>query len=186
MSSSILHSLKFLLQDFDTPQISTNLDVVLSKLPFDWPEAQYLFLPEALTPGTTPGATYGTAFAALIAPQSRGNVSISSSKMSDPPLINPNWLTNQVDKDILVAGFKRVREFVSSDAMSPIIIGDEFFPGTSIQTDDEILAYVEQVFISICHAHATNQMGKSNDKHAVVDSTGTVIGVKNCKSYPCR
>lgn len=157
------------------------IDVVLSQLPSDWPEAEYLFLPEALvSDGTVAGAAYGTALAALVAPQSRGNVTISSADMSDPPLINPNWLTAQADKDILLAAFKRVREFISSSAMSSIIIGDEVLPGPSVQTDDEIMEYIQEIFIAISHASATNHMGNSSNPLAVVDSTGKVYGVKNC------
>ena len=100
--------------------------------------------------------------------------------MSDPPLINPNWLTAQSDKDILIAGFKRVREFISTSAMSPVIIGQEVFPGPSVQTDAEILAYIEEIFVSISHAHATNQMGTSSNDLAVVDTKGRVYGVNKC------
>jgi choline dehydrogenase len=158
------------------------MDIVLSQLPSDWPEAEYLFLPEALvSEGTVAGDAYGTALAALVAPQSRGNVSISSANMSDAPLINPNWLTAQADKDILLAAFKRVREFISSSAMSSIIIGAEVLPGASVQTDDEIMEYIQEVFIAISHASATNHMGNSSNPLAVVDTTGKVYGVENCK-----
>ncbi|KKK20301.1 hypothetical protein ARAM_002426 [Aspergillus rambellii] len=154
---------------------------VLSKLPSDWPEAEYLFLPAALFGDTVEGAAYGTALAALVAPQSRGNVTIASSKMSVAPLINPNWFTAQADKDVLLAAFKRVREFFASDAMSSILIGDEFLPGPSVQTDDEILEYIVEGFYAISHASATNHMGKSSNPMAVVDSKGKVFGVKSLR-----
>ena len=156
--------------------------LALAAFPSDWPEIEYLVLPSAVTPGTKPGATYATLFPALQAPRSLGTVSISSSKMSDPPVINPNWLTAQSDLDILVAAFKRVRQMAASPAMAGVIVGDEFLPGPSIQTDEQILFYFTLAGTSISHAHATNRMGKSSDPAAVVGCTGKVYGVKNCES----
>lgn len=154
-------------------------DVVLSQLPDDWPEMAYLILPAAVTANTTVGDSYATIFVLLVAPQSRGNISIVSSQMSDAPLINPNSLTTQPDKDLLVAGFKRLRQFVTSEAMADVIIGEEFFPGPSVQTDSQILEYIQEAYVSISHAHATCQMGQASDPLAVVDSSARVYGVQN-------
>ncbi|KAK8115349.1 choline dehydrogenase, partial [Apiospora kogelbergensis] len=151
----------------------------LSALPDDWPEIQYLVFPAAFTPGTQAGASYASLIPALQAPQSTGNVTISSARMSDPPVINPNWLTAQADLDVLVAGFKRMRQLVASKAMAGVTVGEEFLPGPSVQTDDQILAFVKAAGQSMCHAHATNAMGKASDANAVVDSSGKVYGVKN-------
>lgn len=52
---------------------------------------------------------YGTIFTALVAPLSRGNVTIKSSDTSDLPIINPNWLSHPADAEVAVAGFKRAR-----------------------------------------------------------------------------
>jgi len=119
-----------------------------------------------------------------MAPQSRGNISIVSSRMSDAPLINPNWLTTPADKDLMVAAFKRARQIVTSKAITSVIIGDEFFPGLSVQTDAQILDYIQENFESISHAHATCQMGNASDPLAVVDSSGRVYGVNNRESCP--
>lgn len=150
-------------------------------MPDDWPEIQYLVFPAAFTPGTQAGASYASLIPALQAPQSTGNVTISSARMSDPPVINPNWLTAQADLDVLVAGFKRMRQLVASKAMAGVTVGEEFLPGPSVQTDDQILAFVRAAGQSMCHAHATNAMGKASDANAVVGSSGKVYGVKNRK-----
>ncbi|KAI0015262.1 glucose-methanol-choline oxidoreductase [Xylariomycetidae sp. FL0641] len=150
---------------------------ILDALPEDWPEVEYLVLPAPVTPGTVAGAAYGTVFAALQAPQSLGNVTIASDKMSDAPVINPNWLTAQADLDIMVAAFKRVRQMAASKSMANVIVGDEFLPGPAVQTDEDILAYFQLAGTSISHGHATNAMGKATDSNAVVGPTGKVYGV---------
>lgn len=155
----------------------------MSTLPSDWPHTQYLILPGALAGTPAPGVTYASIMPTLIAPQSRGNVSISSSKMSDPPLINPNWLATDADQQITIAAVKRAREFMTSKVMSGVIIGEELSPGPSVQTDAELLAYIREIFIYMCHAHSTNQMGKSSNPLAVVDTTGKVFGVNNCEFF---
>ncbi|KAH6660299.1 glucose-methanol-choline oxidoreductase [Truncatella angustata] len=153
----------------------------LAALPADWPEVEYLVVPSAVSGGTKAGAAYATIFTALQAPQSLGSVSIASAKMSDPPVINPNWLTAQADLDVLVAGFRRVRQMTASKAMADVIIGDEFLPGPTFQTDEQILAYFKLAGTALSHAFATNSMGKASDPKAVVGSTGKVYGVKRLR-----
>ncbi|RYP44791.1 hypothetical protein DL768_008782 [Monosporascus sp. mg162] len=160
---------------------SSQTKTILDALPADWPDVEYLVLPVPVSDGAIPGAAYGTLFAALQAPQSLGNVTIVSAKMADAPVINPNWLTAQADLDVLVAAFKRMRQIVASSAMAGVILGEEFLPGPTFQTDEQILAYTRLAGTSISHAHSTNAMGKVADPKAVVGSTGKVYGVKNLR-----
>lgn len=129
----------------------------------------------------TDGFNYATVSTALVAPSSRGNIDIISDNMEDPPLINPNWLSDPADQEVMIAGFKRVRQLFQSTAMQPILIGPEFFPGEQVKTDDEILALIRQATSTVFHAAATCAMGPSNDTNAVVDSKARVIGVKSLR-----
>ena len=159
------------------------LIAVLSALPADWPEVIYEVLPSGISANeSAPGANYATILATLLAPQSKGNVSISSSNMNDAPLINPNLFTAQSDVDVMIAAFKRARQALESKAMAPVLIGPEIVPGPSVQTDEEIVAYLKESISPFSHAFATNQMGKASDPNAVVDSHGKVFGVKNRKN----
>ncbi|KAL1962130.1 hypothetical protein VTN77DRAFT_534 [Rasamsonia byssochlamydoides] len=160
----------------------------LAELPEDWPEIEYLVLPSYVgnleSPDDTApldGSNYATFCAALVAPASRGNVSIASSRMSDPPLINPNWLTAPSDLELLTAAFKRVRQAFTSSVLANVTIGDEFFPGASVQTDEQILRQLKAGFSPLFHASATCQMGKPDNELAVVDSHARVYGVKNLR-----
>ncbi|KAL1866892.1 hypothetical protein Daus18300_006595 [Diaporthe australafricana] len=160
----------------------------LAALPGDWPEMQYLTLPNYVgdfssAASATPadGYMYATLLATLIAPSSRGNISISSPRMADPPLVNPNWMTTQRDVELVVAGFKRLRQILEAPVMANVTIGPEYYPGSSVQTDDEIHRQVQESFNTMYHAASSCRMGKPSDPFAVVDNHARVYGVKNLR-----
>lgn len=134
-----------------------------------------------ITGAPNDGYNYASTIIALVAPLSRGNISISSSNMADQPLINPNWLTDPADVQVALAGYKRVRQLFATKALAPVLIGPEYFPGPSAQTDAELLQIIRQSLNTVFHAAATCAMGKTSDPKAVVDSKARVIGVKNLR-----
>lgn len=160
----------------------------LKSLPSDWPEIEFLFLDgwsglqrDFLTGAPRDGKLYGSASAALIAPFSRGNVTIASNDTADNPIVSPNYLLDPRDQEVAIAAFKRVRDIYATQAMSPILIGSESFPGANITTDAQILAGIRQSALTVYHTASTNAMGKVSDPNAVVDSEAKVIGVKNLR-----
>lgn len=116
-----------------------------------------------------------------MAPTSRGNVTIKSSDTSDLPIINPNWLATESDQQVVIAMFRRIRAAFQSTAMNPIIIGEEYYPGTTIQTDDEILEFIKNNVMTLWHPAGTCKMGTQNDPQAVIDSKGRVFGVSGLR-----
>ncbi|KAG8526149.1 uncharacterized protein KY384_000142 [Bacidia gigantensis] len=170
----------------------------LSQFPDDWPELEYLAigayfgLQENFVTGAPHDTNqYVTLAAALVAPLSRGNVSISSPDTADQPLINPNWLTHPTDQAVAIAAYKRARAAFATPVMQEIVIGDEAFPGKTVggggvpgvggESDEEILETVRRSFGAVFHASATNKMGKESDKMAVVDSRCRVMGVRGLR-----
>ena len=158
----------------------------LAKLPNDWPEIGYIpvdtytgYNDRPATAILNDGNNYGTIVNVLVAPQSRGNVTIASPDTSDPPIINPNWLTDPTDAEVVVAAFKRTRQVWNH--LEEITIGPEKLPGPTVQTDEEILAYIRQDFSQLYHAAATCAMGQEGESGAVVDSRGRVFGVKGLR-----
>lgn len=161
----------------------------LDSVPEDWPEMQYLTLPtyagdfQSISAGSPDdGYMYATIFATLLSQSSVGNISISSSSMSDQPLINPNWMTSQRDIDLVIGGFKRLRQIFEAPSMANVTIGPEYYPGASVQSDDEIHSQIQQSFNTMYHAAASCKMGVASDPEAVVDNHGRVYGVSNCES----
>ncbi|KAH7313939.1 glucose-methanol-choline oxidoreductase [Stachybotrys elegans] len=157
----------------------------LSRLPDDWPEISFSVYPNGIPRDIgephIPGANYATLLATIIAPQSRGSISINSTRMADPPLIDLNIFTAQADQEILLAAFKRGRQALQSSAMAPVLIGDEVLPGLGVQSDEDIHEYIIHALNPLFHAFASNKMGRRSDPTAVVDTHGRVIGVKNLR-----
>ena len=153
----------------------------------DWPDIEFLFLDawsgfsRDLIFGTPrDGKNYASSIAGIVAPFSRGNVTIGSNNTADNPIVSPNWLLDPRDQEVAIAAFKRVRSVFTTNAMKPVIIGGEAFPGGN-KTDAEILTIIQQSCSTIYHAAATCAMGKSIDPMAVVDSQARVIGVSGLR-----
>ena len=160
----------------------------LSSFPDDWPELEYL--PASAFAGNQSnygaispqdGHNYASMGVALVAPLSRGNISISSSSMTDPPLINPNWLSHPVDKELAVAGFRRSREFLATLSKHGVLLGGETYPGPSVQTDEQILEWIHSAVAPVWHAAGTCKMGRPSDRLAVIDSQARVYGVNGLR-----
>ncbi|KAL2166076.1 hypothetical protein VTG60DRAFT_3310 [Thermothelomyces hinnuleus] len=161
-------------------RLSSETKKALANYPADWPDVEYLVLPSSAgTNAPTPGANYVTVLAVLQAPQSRGSVSIASASMFDKPIINPKWLTARADQEVLVAGLRRGRQVF--EAIKNITVGPEFWPGPSVETDQQILEAIRSNLFDMSHATSTCRMGTSSDKTAVVDSHGKVFGVRNLR-----
>lgn len=153
----------------------------LAAFPADWPEAEYEVASVITSdiPGDYSG--YGTFVVINVAPLSRGTVTIDSSSMEDPPIINPNWNTAQTDKEVFLQAVKRARQILSSAALAPIRLGTEYTPGDGVQTDAELEEYIQNNLFMNWHAACTCKMGMVNDAMAVVDSRARVIGVNNLR-----
>lgn len=183
-------SIKGMFVEYPGRKYPTDMSTLeLATLPKDWPELQFFPLPSYIGdfdwPGTQDpqdGRMYATILATLIAPMSRGNISIKSSSMQDSPLINPNWLTSQTDIDIAIAGFRRLRQIYATPALREITDYQEEYPGFHVQSDKEVHQAIKKSFQSMYHPSSTCKMGKGDDPSAVVDSQGRVIGIKNRES----
>lgn len=149
----------------------------LRALPGDLPEIEYL----TATAVAPDGSSLGILSGALAQPLSRGNVTISSSDVSDQPVINLGWYTDEKDADmqLAVAAVRRVRQ--AFFIVSNITIGPELSPGPTVQSDGEISTYIRNTTIPLYHAGATCAMGRSNDTRAVVDSRARVRGVQGLR-----
>lgn len=154
----------------------------LASVPSDWP--QLSFVAGAWSDG--PGRTRGSLAAYLPHVFSRGNVTIASASVDDPPRINLNWLSDPADMELAVAGVKRLRDAWGSPfANTPgFKTGPEAAPGEGVQTDEEIRAWIRANVGQIWHPVSTAAMGREKDVasgRAVVDSRGRVFGVQGLR-----
>ena len=166
--------------------LSNATQAALATFPSDWPETELLigngfagYNTNYTAANPNDGYHYATISSALMAPLSKGNVSIISADAADPPVINPNWLTHPADIEYAIAAFKRTRQIWHG--MSGVTIGPEYFPGANVTTDEQILAYIRAALVTIWHASATCAMGKLEDPMAVIDSRARVFGVSGLR-----
>ena len=68
------------------------------------------------------------------------------------------------------------REIFGQQAFKPFA-GKEIQPGAEVQSDDELDAFIAEHAESAYHPCGTCRMGRADDKDAVVDPQGRVIGV---------
>lgn len=170
--------------------ISSDTAAILdSNFPSDWPEIEYLSAPgyvgsfsDLLTTQPKDGYQYATILGALVAPMSKGTVTLASADTKDLPLIDPKWLTDPTDQAVAVAAFKRLRQAFGSSAMKPVLADTkEYFPGSSVSTDAQILQNIRDTVMTVWHASCTCRMGKADDPTAVVDKDARVIGVNGVR-----
>ncbi|KAF6227868.1 hypothetical protein HO133_007596 [Letharia lupina] len=154
--------------------------------PADWPDLEFLPASGVLgyqrnyaTEDPEDGYNYATVATALVSPLSRGNVTINSTSMADPPLINPNYLSHPGDVEVAIAAFKRQRQVWAN--VSKITVGPEKIPGMSVQTDAEILEFIKEALAPVWHAAATCKMGPKSDSKAVVGHDMKVHGIQRLR-----
>lgn len=147
----------------------------------DWPDIELLFYDGDLVSAPKDVRNYVSSLVGVVAPFSRGNVTINSTDTSDNPIVSPNWLLDPRDQEVAVAGFKRTREIFGTDAIKPILSGPEAFPRANVTEDQDILASIKQSASSIDHAAYTYAMGRPTDPNAVVDSRARVIGAQGLR-----
>ena len=162
---------------------------VLNQFPASWPEIEYLSAPgyigdfsNLFTTQPKDGFQYASILGAIVAPLSRGSVTINSASVDQLPSIDPGWLTDPTDQSVAIAIYKRARQAFATDAMKRGLADTrEYFPGPGVQTDAQILNTIRDTLMTVWHASCTCKMGRTDDPDAVVDSKAKVIGVKGLR-----
>jgi choline dehydrogenase len=108
-----------------------------------------------------------TATVCNLRPRSRGHIRARSADPLQAPAIQPNYLSDPVDRDVAVEAMKLVRRIVlESRAFAPHH-PEEFRPGPQVQTDEELAHAAGDIGTTIFHPVGTCRMG--TDDGAVVD-----------------
>lgn len=139
------------------------------------PDLEIAFTPAAFRNPGVHGFTLGSV---LLAPKSRGRLILKNNDPQTPPLIQPEYLTETEDLEILVAGVKLARSLARTSAFDEYR-GTEVAPGPLVQSDQEIAAFVRKMATTVYHPAGTCKMG--NDSMAVVDSALRVHGIEGLR-----
>jgi choline dehydrogenase len=129
----------------------------LADFPSDWPEIEILAFGNAPTPANASTEdNFMLIGACLLATTSYGNVTINSTDTNDRPVVNPRFLTSIADQEVAVEAFKRMRQL--GNAMDIIIA--ETSPGDAVQSDAQILEFIQSTASLTYHAAATCKLAK--------------------------
>jgi len=130
-------------------------------------------------PGWRPPAYDGfTMRACHLRPESRGSVTLASSDPTVKARVLNNFLSTDADRRALRSAFKILRSIVASAPFVPIM-ANELAPGTQVQSDAEIDAFIRQTLDTVYHPVGTCRMGK--DEGAVVGLDFRVRGVEGLR-----
>lgn len=118
-----------------------------------------------------------TANVCQMRPYSSGQLALASADPHAHLTIDPRYLSDPRDIEILRNGFKIARKVMSSGPLSTRYDAAERLPGPDIADDDAIDQYLRTNGGSVFHAVGTCRMG--SDEEAVVDARLQVRGVRN-------
>ncbi len=113
-------------------------------------------------------------------PDSRGYVRVRSGNPFDAPIIQPNYLAEESDRRVLLAGMKLARKLLASKPLEPFYEREDF-PGPHVQSDDELLGAAKERGTSTFHPSGTCRMGPASDPAAVVDDQLRVRGFEGLR-----
>ncbi|MCX2900179.1 GMC family oxidoreductase [Pseudomonas mandelii] len=115
-------------------------------------------------------------------PESRGHVRITSTDPTQPPSMQPNYLSTELDRQTVIAAVRYTRKLAATEPLNGLI-RREYRPGIEQQSDEQILEFCRQYGATIFHPSGTCKMG--NDPLAVVDSRLRVHGVQGLRVVDC-
>ena len=145
----------------------------------DMPELQLIFLPRIDYP------PYSHAHGFMLAPgvaatKSAGSLTLQSADPFAPPLIDPNYLADERDMAVLLAGIDIAREILAAPAFDRWR-GAEYLPGESRQSERDLRRFVRDNLDTIFHPTGTCKMGPADDELAVVDAQLRVHGIEGLR-----
>ncbi len=140
-----------------------------------WTDIQFHFLPAAMHyDGSQVAAEHGYQIhAGPMLPESRGTVRIQSADARTAPHIQFNYLSTQRDREVFRLSIAHARSIFAQPAFADLR-GEELAPGSHVQSDDEVDAWVRENAESAYHPCGTCRMGAA--ENSVTDSQGRVHG----------
>lgn len=109
-------------------------------------------------------------------PESRGTVRLASADPADAPLIDPNYLATDRDRQEIREGLKLGRDVLAQPAFAAFHEREDL-PGPSVISDADLDAFIRRDASSAYHPCGTARMGPPGEARAVVDLDLRVNGM---------
>ncbi|MER8637816.1 MULTISPECIES: choline dehydrogenase [unclassified Mesorhizobium] len=155
---------------------------VRSRAGVDYPDIQYHFIPAAVRyDGKAAAKAHG--FQAHVGPmrsKSRGSVTLRSPDPKSKPVIRFNYMSHPDDWTEFRHCIRLTREIFGQAAFDSYR-GKELSPGSHVQSDEELDAFIRDHVESAYHPCGTCKMGRADDAMSVVDPECRVIGVEGLR-----
>ena len=147
------------------------------------PDLQFVFTPGSYQPGKVyvldkfPAATCGFT---QQRPLSVGHVRITSNDPQANPELQPNYLQHKTDQETVLRGIHLARKFLQAPPFSELF-EQEAVPGSSVQSDEELLTFARETGNTGYHLVGTCMMGPESNPLAVVNSALKVHGIEGLR-----
>ncbi len=128
---------------------------------------------------TLPHTDGYTILPTLLRPKSRGFVGLRSGNVADSPVIQPNFLTHDDDKQLLIRGLRKAAEVMEADAFGPF--RQRIITPHDYRTDEGCWQHILKQLETVYHPVGTCKMGMADDEMAVVDGNLRVRGIENLR-----
>ena len=152
----------------------------MSDASYEMPNVQFHIQPLSLDKFGEPLHNFPglTASVCNLNPLSRGSIHIQSRDLNTQPKINPNYLSNAIDKKVAADSIRLARKIISQPAMMKYN-PTEYAPGLQFQTNDELEKVAGDIGTTIFHPVGTCAMGIQND--SVTTPTLKVNGIEKLR-----
>jgi choline dehydrogenase len=147
------------------------------------PDIQLVFTPGSYVRSVTglldnfPGMTLGFY---QCRPESTGYVHARSADPFDNPVIQPNYLAHETDRQVAVAGVKLMRRILAGKAIQRYYDREEA-PGPSVTDDAGLLDFARDSGNTAYHPMGTCRMGPARDPSVVVSDELRVYGLEGLR-----
>ncbi len=123
-----------------------------------------------------------TASVCNLQPRSRGAIRLRSADPADKPMIQPNYLSDNADRQVAADSIRVARAIASQPALRPFN-PVETLPGPNVRNDDDaaLAKAAGDVGTTIFHPVGTAKMGLPSDPTAVVDARLRVLGIEGLR-----
>jgi len=113
-------------------------------------------------------------------PRSVGAITLASADPLAPPRIQPGYLSDPHDLQVLRQGVKVLREIFRQPAFDRWR-GEELSPGYCVQTDPDLESWIRATADTVYHPTSSCRMGADGDAMAVLDAQCRVRGVEGLR-----